>query len=93
MAESLRWISDFGKIKTSASHTLTTAHHLDNYPLTGTTHYVLAEAHFEAFDDIEESYEDPGRDFKTNVSSFLSDLFPCKSDRRATHEWLTAHRM
>jgi hypothetical protein len=64
---------------------LTTHYHRRLVPTNKTTHNVLAEAYFEASNEIEGSHEEPGRGFKANIRSFLSNHFPCKSDRHATH--------
>lgn len=45
---------------------------------------MLAEAYFEASNEIEGSHKEPDRGFKANVRFFLSNYFPCKSDRHAT---------
>jgi len=44
-----------------------TANYHRRLPTNKTTHYVLAEADFEAPNEIEGPHEEPDRDFKANI--------------------------
>ena len=93
IAGPLRWNWELGK--TPAPHPSMIAHYPPRLPTSETTHNVLSEADFEASNEVEESHEEPDRDFKTNMPQFLSNHFPCKSDQLACHwcKWPTAYHL